>query len=209
MVLFGGTFDPVHLGHVRLADAARRSVGPRTPLVFVPAARSPHKDAGPIASPADRVRMLELATADLEHTGVWTEEIDRAESSDGPSYWIDTLESARALLGDDAVIRFVIGVDQLLALPAWRRWREILEIAEPLVLARPPLEDADAILDALHEIDAWAGVEPGAWIDRVVPAPVLPYSATEIRAALARGNADVPGLDPRVLAFIKDRGLYA
>ncbi len=208
-VLFGGTFDPVHRGHVTLGDAARRAAGDNAGLVFVPAARSPHKDRGPAASGADRTRMLAVATAELDRCGVWTEEIDRAAEPDGPSYWIDTLDAARSERRSDHDLRFVLGADQVLAFPRWHRWREILELAEPVVLAREPLGDAAALLDAMAAQPAWDGFDRDAWAARVVPVGVLPYSATAIRAALARGDDDIPGLDPRVHAYIRDRGLYA
>lgn len=177
--------------------------------MFVPAARSPHKDAGPVATDADRVRMLALAIAELEGSGVWTEELDRAGESGEPSYWIDTLIAARAQAGEQAVLRFLIGADQLLALPRWHRWRELLELAAPVVVAREPYDDAATILDAMRSDPAWEGFDRDTWASRIVRAPVLPYSATAIRAAIARGNTDIPGLDPRVFAYINERSLYA
>ncbi|GJM18154.1 MAG: hypothetical protein DHS20C14_03670 [Phycisphaeraceae bacterium] len=211
MVLFGGTFDPVHLGHAALGVAARDAADPDASawLIFVPAAQSPHKDEAPGASGPERAKMLTLATAGLERAGVWTAEIDRAVDEDGPSYWVDTLIAARGQLGRDADLRFVLGSDQVLALPRWHRWREILGIASPVVLAREPHARVPDLIGAMRADPAWDGEDLDAWAGRVVDAPRLPHSATEIRRALACGDQDIPGLAPEVLAFIRERGLYA
>lgn len=207
VVLFGGSFDPPHLGHIGLARLARDRVASDARLVFVPAARSPHKDAGPIASPADRVAMLDLATADIERACVWTDEVDRAEegpphATPPPSYWVETLDRARRLLGEDPPIWFIMGADQVASFHRWREPERILALATPIVLLRgeasaPSSPDAGPINRA-------------PWASWVVRAPLHPASSTAVRAALVRGEDSTARamLDPRVWAYIRERGLY-
>lgn len=175
--------------------------------MFVPAARSPHKSSGPLASDSERAAMLELAIESVEHAGVWTDEIDRAASGE-PSYWIDTLERARSLVGD-AWLGFVLGADQAVAFDRWREARRILKLAEPLVLLREPWGSAEVLLGAMR--DAWSDAELERWASWCVDVGTMDVSATEIRALLRddRENARLESLlSPGVLGFIRERGLY-
>lgn len=207
VLLVGGTFDPPHRAHVELARRARDRRCAGAGLVFVPAARSPHKSSGPLASDSERVAMLEFAIERVEHAGVWTDEVDRAVSGE-PSYWVDTLERARMLVGD-AWLGFVIGADQAVAFDRWREARRILELAEPVVLLREPWGSADALLDAMR--DAWSDAELERWASWCVDVGTIDVSATEIRAMLRddRESARLESvLSPGVLGFIRERGLY-
>lgn len=207
VLLVGGTFDPPHRAHVELARRARDRRCATAGLVFVPAARSPHKSSGPLASDSERAAMLELAIESVKHAGVWTDEIDRSASGN-PSYWIDTLERARSLVGD-AWLGFVIGADQAVAFDRWRDARRILEYAEPVVLLREPWTSADVLLDAMR--DAWSDAELERWASCCVDVGTIDVSATEIRTLLHedRENARLKSvLSPGVLGFIRERGLY-
>ena len=208
VLLFGGTFDPPHRGHVQLPVRARDTLmGDEGWLIYVPAARNPLKARGPVASDADRVEMLRLATAGIPRCAVWTDEIDRAAGSarPGPSYWVDTLARAASLIGDDTPLRFLIGADQALAFARWRAHETILSLAEPAVLLREPATDRETFRRLLQQ----AGQDPAAWLGRIVDVGVLPSASTSIRGALASG-AGVGGLDlPRPVAdYIEARGLY-
>jgi nicotinate-nucleotide adenylyltransferase len=208
VLLVGGTFDPPHVAHAELAARARGVRRPGAALVFVPAARSPHKDTGPVASDADRVAMLGLALDGIERAGVWTDEIDRAGAC-GASYWVDTLERARTLVGD-AWLGFVIGADQAVAFDRWREARRILELAEPVVLLREPFGSSRALIEAMGE--SWSEAELERWASWCVDVGTIGVSATELRGLLAsdRENARLEAmLAPGVLNLIRERGLYA
>lgn len=206
VLLVGGTFDPPHVAHVELAARARAARRPRAALVFVPAARSPHKQVGPIAGDADRVAMLGRAIEGVAAAGVWTDEIDRAG---GPSYWVDMLERARSLVGE-AWLGFVIGADQAVAFDRWREAGRVLELAEPVVLLREPWGTVASLIDAMR--GSWSDGEVDRWASWCVDVGTIDVSATEIRGLLAsdRENARLESmLAPGVLSYIRDRGLYS
>lgn len=211
VLLFGGSFDPPHRGHVGLAEAARARCCPESALLFVPAARSPHKPRGPSAADGDRVRMLSLALEDVPRAGVWTDELDRAEA-DAPSYWVDTLERVRSVLGEERAVWFLIGADQARSLHRWAEPRRILELAEPIVLLRSPLDSVPALRASLVATGFWSESE----LDRIAAGAAdvgtMDVSATEIRRLLGsdRDNARLESvLASGVLEYIRERGLYA
>src|SRR5438128_6331868 len=119
--VFGGTFDPVHLGHLAsAAEAAYRLCLPR--VLFVPAQRQPLKGAVPRASAADRLAMLRLAVADNPRFDVSTVELERP----APSYSVDTLRSLRTAHGPACALYFLLGLDAANTLPDWREPAELL-----------------------------------------------------------------------------------
>ncbi len=130
--VFGGTFDPLHVGHLAIARAALESV-PLDRIVFVLARRSPLKDRDPVASPADRLTMLERAIAGEAAFSVSRIELER----DGPSYTVDTLESLAA----EGDLFLILGSDAASDLPRWRRPERIAQLATLLVAARPGAPD--------------------------------------------------------------------
>lgn len=131
VAVFGGTFDPVHLGHLRsaleLCDAL-----PAAELRFMPAAQPPHRDA-PVASAEHRRAMLELATAGEARFRVDDRELHRS----GPSYSVLSLRELRTELGTQRPLAMVIGADALAGLESWYHWRELLELAHLVAIARP------------------------------------------------------------------------
>ena len=127
----GGSFDPVHVGHLRGAMVVRETLN-LARVDLVPAAQSPLKPET-ILTGAHRLAMLELAIADVPGLGVDARELDRA----GPSFTIDTLEALRAQYGGTRALVWIIGSDSLLTLPRWARWRELLSLAHVAVLDRP------------------------------------------------------------------------
>ena len=205
VVFMGGSFDPPHMGHALLGELARRYVGDGAWLILVPAARSPFKDAGPAASDAQRVEMLNLAV--LPNTRVWTDEIDRARPGE-PSYTIDTLRRARGWLDGHgnagARLWLLIGADQAAAFHKWREATAILELARPLVLARDGL-DFEKLLSP-H----WDAKTVSLWQAAVVPTPRLDVSSTALRHAIASGNVSPQRqwLHPAVARFVRKHGLY-
>lgn len=209
MLFFGGSFDPVHRGHVELATAAARAWGgPDAWTVFVPAARSPHKPEPP-APDRHRVEMLRLALRGHRRWWVWDQELQDADLHPGkPSYWADTWAIARQVFGGGPGRAFLIGTDQALSMHRWHRYTEFWRDA--LVMRRGDLTDA-AFGEAMLATGAWTDTEVGAWLERLVDVPRVDASSTRIRAALAQENTrgePVEGLDPGVRSYVLERGLY-
>jgi nicotinate-nucleotide adenylyltransferase len=207
VLLYGGLFDPPHRAHVELAALARDRWDERAWLVLVPAGRSPLKDREPAAD-EHRLAMVRLALRGIPWSEVWTDEIDRWRPGEA-SYWIDTLRRARGVLPEKAELRFLIGADQALDFHRWRGPREILALAEPMVLLREPAGSGAALREGLRRTRAWSDAEIEAWAARVVEAPGGGTSATAVRERLAAGAGDVAELDPGVLGYIRAHGLYA
>lgn len=210
VLLFGGTFDPPHQAHLKLALMARDQVlGPEAWLALVPAARSPHKESGPLASDQDRLQMLHLATEGAKNVEIWTDEIDRSSSELEPSYWVDTLARARDWLGSQMRIRFLIGADQVVAFHRWKDHHEILRLAEPVVMLRPPIDTVSALDRELASSGAWTEAEREKWSKRVVDLPVMDISATQMRDELASNHrVGAEKLHPKVEEYIRLHGLY-
>lgn len=139
VVCYGGTFDPVHNGHLAIARAVRDALA--TQVRLLPAADPPHK--GPTHADAEqRATMLELAVDGESGLRVDRRELHR----DGPSYTIDTLRELRAELGPDAPIVWMIGSDSLVELDTWKHWRELFDYAHILAVQRPgSLTDGDSL----------------------------------------------------------------
>lgn len=206
MLLFGGLFDPPHWAHVNLAIAARDVVlGKGAWLVFVPAARSPHKPDGPIASNEHRLAMLGLALAGHSNVAIWTDELERTD--DGPSYWIDTVRRAHDLTAPETELRFLIGADQAIAFHRWHEHDAILQLAEPMVMLREPAGTPDALVAQLRSLDVWSDDEIDAWRRSIVPQEALEMSSTDVRSRLRRGER-IDAVDDRVRSYIQEQRLY-
>lgn len=209
IVLLGGSFDPPTRAHLSLGAAARDSLqDPGAWLLLVPAARSPFKRAG--AAPDEhRVAMLRLAAQGIPRCDVWTDEIDRAQTDD-PSFWVDTLRRAR-MRAERASFRFIIGSDQAIEFHRWREARAILELARPIILPREPVTARDRLEARLRESGEWSEAEAAALAGELVEIPAVGASSTRARELLAAasGDAELDALlDPRVLRYIRDHGLY-
>ena len=180
--VFGGTFDPVHVGHLAIAQAALESV-PLDRVLFVPARRSPLKDRDPIARVADRVAMLDAAISGEPRFALSRVELER----DGVSYTVDTLEALRS----EGDLFLILGSDALAELARWRRPDRIRELATILVAARPGAPEPDPAHQA-----------------RVFDAPQLDISSRELRARAARGMSLRYLVPDAVWEHIRKRGLY-
>ncbi|MAT68784.1 MAG: nicotinate (nicotinamide) nucleotide adenylyltransferase [Planctomycetaceae bacterium] len=200
--VFGGSFDPVHLGHLQLArSCARQAALDR--VLFVPAAQQPLKPAGATAAAADRLAMVQTAVAaeeaDAVLLAVSTIELDRA----GPSYTVDTL-AALAQEHPGAELFFLMGADSLADLPQWRDPRRICELATPLVVARageaPPDFDVLAPYATAERLEQIRGA--------MVHMPPAPISSTDIRRRIAAGRPWQDLVPAAVAQYIEARGLY-
>lgn len=170
-------------------------------LVVVPAAQNPLKPTQPIATDAQRVAMLVLALQGLPRAAVWTDELDRA-APDATSYWVDTVRRARAAAPACPVMRSLLGADQATQFHRWREPEEIVALAEPLVLLRPPYDTPPSFAAALDHHPALRA-ERQAWLDRVIAAPIHATASTAIRRG---GHEDA--MHPAVRAYAKQHRIY-
>lgn len=211
-VFYGGTFDPVHNGHVAIALAARDTLDAQVSLL--PARDPPHKGATR-ADAVQRAEMLELAIADEAGLAVDRREFLR----EGPSYTVDTLAELRGELGDDAPIVWLIGGDSLYQLHTWHRWQLLFERAHILVVERPGAGiDLDALRSAAPEValevarrlqPATALVETPSGGIAVLPLPQLRQeSSTELRRRIHEGAPWQEWVAPAVAAYIVRHSLY-
>jgi nicotinate-nucleotide adenylyltransferase len=185
IALFGGTFDPVHLGHVHLAGLARAALA-LDEVRFLPCRLSPHKAGTRPTAAADRLAMLRLATAGLPWAMVDDFEIRRQ----GVSYSYETAAAMRAAW-PDARLFWIMGGDQWKVLPQWRHSERLAAAVEFIVLARGGEEPQPREGQVLH-------VVPGSH----------PASATAIRETLRQGLTTHPWLAPAVTEWIVEHGLY-
>jgi len=204
---YGGTFDPVHTGHLAVARAARDALG--TDVAFLPAADPPHR-AAPGASAPQRAHMLALAIANEPGFSVDRREFHRT----GPSYTVDTLAELRAELGPQAPLAWLVGADAFRGLPSWHRWQALFELAHFVVAVRPG-HGLDALPEALAEACAgrWCAgpaellQSPAGGLLRL-QMPLHPASATELRRRLRAGEPHGGWLAAPVADFIHREGLY-
>jgi len=199
--LLGGSFDPPHLGHLHLAESARMARA-LDHVVWVPAARPPHKLERRLAPAEERVRMLELLLTGERDASIWTVELER----EGPSYTVDTL---RALQAERHVgeIFLLLGSDNLAQLPSWHQVDQVLTLAHPVVV---PRRGAPVDPPGLGEL-------PPELAERLragtLTSAVVDVSSTELRGHLADPLAPPrPELDRLLPAglreYIAERGIY-
>ncbi len=200
VLIFGGTFDPPHLGHTALPPLVARRLG-CTRIIYIPAAANPLKTGSPPTAVEHRLAMLRLALAQVPDAEISTIELDRP----GPSYTIDTLRELRRQLGDGIDLSLLIGSDQALAFHDWKDWARLLELATPAVMVRPPLDEA-SFRKQLSDIYPREEVE--RWLTWATPVPQMDICATDLRRRLAAGGEVRGLLDPAVWAYIREHGLY-
>jgi nicotinate-nucleotide adenylyltransferase len=189
VAIFGGAFDPVHNAHLAVARAAAERFH-LDRVLFMPTYKPPHKGGVTHASFEDRVRMLELACAELGNSATRFE-VSRLEEKPAPSYSIDTISKLRAQLSPEDEIFFIIGADAFAEIQAWHRWRDVVRAVRFLVVSRPGYSydaPAEAKVDRLDEI-------------------VLPGSSSHLRKQIMSGaqNLDAPGA---VIEYIRSHKLY-
>lgn len=201
--VFGGSFDPVHLGHLILAECCREQAG-LDRVVFVPAAVPPHKRDRRLAPAADRLAMLRLATGGHDAFEVSTVELDRG----GVSWTVDTL-AGLAAVHPGAEIRLILGPDSLADLPTWRDPARILALAEPLAVERDVLDDVAALAADRRLVDLAGAERLARLVAGRVRMPAIGIRASGIRERLAAGRS-IRYLVPRAVeAYVRTHGLYA
>ncbi len=209
--ILGGSFDPIHLGHLRLAQEAMDFL--RLGQVrFIPAGHPPHRGPPKVAD-VHRLAMLERALRDNPSFRVDPRELGNTT----PTYTIDTLESMRADVGQVTPLVLFVGADQFMVLHTWRRWQALTDLAHILVAMRPSMEPFAP--DGLApEVSAWfrarLKVDPGGIRDHaaghifLLGLTPLAISSTAIRATIAAGNSPRYLLPDPVLDYIRANNLY-
>jgi nicotinate-nucleotide adenylyltransferase len=197
-VLFGGTFDPVHLAHTAVAAAAGDALGADS-VIFVPARRSPLKSLGPEASDEDRISMLQLALSGNSRFKITDYELKKP----GPNYTIETVRHFKKEF-EDAEIYWLLGADTVDDLRHWHCITELLDECNLSVMFRGGFPPPD-----FTKYEAFWGSERIKKLQRnVIETPLIDISSTEIRKRLSTGR-DVSGMvNPKVLQYIREQGLY-
>lgn len=183
--VFGGTFDPIHAAHLRIAQEAQRQFA-LDRVLFVPAAHPPHKDAFSVSPYSDRYRMVEIACKPYP-----TFTASKLEAGRARSYTVDTIRRVRKDLKPADELFFLIGADAFDELETWKGWRELVILTEFIVVARPESEYHLPEGAVIHRMDGIA----------------LPVSSSTIRARLTAREA-TPELPLEVRNFIEKHGLY-
>lgn len=207
---FGGTFDPIHLGHLRLALELKQQLA-LDEMHLVPCYIPPHR-ASPCVDAQQRLAMLQLAIAGCADLRWDARELQREK----PSYTYDTLSELRAEIGVDASLSWCMGMDSFVSLESWHRWHELLELAHLVVVARPgwelPVSGVFAEWVAQHSVAIDTSVDaihakPAGSV--IIQQPrLLPISATEIRAQIGAGISPQYLVPDAVWKYIQAEGLY-
>jgi nicotinate-nucleotide adenylyltransferase len=200
--VYGGSFDPVHVGHLIVAECCREQAG-LDRVLFVPAAVPPHKQDRPPAAATHRLQMLALATGGHDAFAVETDEIDRG----GVSYTVDTLARLATRHPADS-LRLILGPDAVAELPGWREPRRILELAEIVAVERESVDDVRSLcraggLDELLGPDGLARL-----VATRVRVPAIGIRSSDLRAAVAAGTSIRYRTPRAVEQYIAAHGLY-
>jgi nicotinate-nucleotide adenylyltransferase len=211
--ILGGTFDPIHHGHLRLAQEAFEQCELLS-VHFVPAGTPPHREA-PAAGIDDRLEMTRLAIQDNPHFVL--NEIEAKRS--GPCYMVETLNGLRAEFGPQQPLALLLGGDAFLGLSSWHLWRQLFDLAHLIVVQRAgfPLGNAMEKADAGLLAEYRARLAPSARALReaacgsilVIDMPALEISASGIRSRIREHKDPRYLLPPSVIQYIQSRHLYA
>lgn len=204
--IFGGTFDPIHIGHLRMALELKEQLG-LDEMRLLPCHQPPHRDV-PQVSSLQRVEMLRIALQDCPELQLDERELQR----DKPSYTYDTLLELRAELGSEVSLVLCMGEDAFAGLPNWYCWQELIRLAHIVVIARPGWNIPESG-DARDLLDKYQG-EPKYLTEAaagsiVLQSPrLLPISATEIRQQIQVGKSAQFLVPDAVWNYIKANQLY-
>ena len=193
--ILGGTFDPIHMGHLILAEEAWYQLGLERVLI-VPAGDPPHKRGRPLSPVAHRVAMIELAIADNPHFQLSRVDVDRS----GPHYTVDMVRLLFEQHGPGTDLYFLMGLDSLADLPNWHEPRKLLALCNLVALSRPDSGfDWDTLEKHLPDL---------RWRVIFLPMPELQISSHMIQRRVRQGRPIRYQVLPAVEAYIKEQGLY-
>ena len=199
IALFGGTFDPIHNGHIQVAQYAANEIDAEK-VILIPAKRSPHKKAMPIAGAEDRIKMISLAIADKSAFEISDCEIRRPD----PSYTLETINYFRSKYPPDTKLYWLIGADSLKDLVKWYKIRDLMDICQICVMFRAGFEKPS--FDKFIPVFGLEHVEK--LVENVIEAPLIEISSTDIRGKIASGQNVEKLVHPDVLKYIIENNLY-
>lgn len=206
LAILGGSFDPVHHGHLRMAMEAAHALD--ATVALLPTGTPPHRTS-PAASPSDRLAMLELALRGQDRLTIDRRELSRA----GPNYTVDTLREMREEIGAQRPLVLLVGTDQFALFDTWHRWREIFDYAHLGVLGRGGVSSSVSASVAAHLSARWAtapsdlATHPAGRALHITTT-LLDISASRIRTDLAARRSPRWLLPDVVLDYIHEHGLY-
>jgi nicotinate-nucleotide adenylyltransferase len=218
--LFGGTFDPVHRGHLVVARAAAERFALKQ-VLFVPASHPPHKQAGPLTPFLHRYAMLALALS--KDKDFIPSLLEAPEAKDRPSYTLDTVRKAKQQLGHSTRLFVLIGIDAFEDIAKWHKSAELLREAEFIVASRPgwslgdvaavlpePLRPTKAVLKTFAKGTGTGDVvlDQGRVVLHLLPEVKVPFSSTGIRSAVAGKRSLARFVTPEVAEYIRKLHLY-
>lgn len=199
IALFGGTFDPIHKGHIIVAEYASGYIGAEA-AVFIPAHRSPHKQTPPQASVTERIEMIRLAIKGKKTFHLSRCELSRPE----PSYTLETVNELKAHYGCEVQMYWLLGADSVNDLPNWYRINELIDKCNLCVMLRPGFDRPD--------FNNFQGIFGPKRVEKlqqnIIPTPLIDINSTQIRNRIAAGQDVSDMLHPAVLQYICQRNLY-
>ncbi|MBI4203166.1 MAG: nicotinate-nucleotide adenylyltransferase [Chloroflexi bacterium] len=194
--IMGGTFDPIHMAHLVLAEDARERLG-LSYVLFIPTGDPWLKREKPLASPAERLRMVELAV----ESNAFFHALDVEVRREGPTYTADTLEYLRGDLTPQDELFFMLGMDSLAELPRWYRPNRVVELCSPVAFRRPGVSE--------HVLEAAMKAAPLLRRKLILmDTPLLDVSSTDIRQRVAEGRSIRYLVPDAVEEFIRENRLY-
>ncbi len=193
--IIGGTFDPIHYGHLIIAEEARVKVG-LVKVIFIPAGNPPHKLRRPYSPAHHRYKMVELAIASNPYFEVSPIEVNRP----GPSYSVDTVAMLQKEMGPEVDLYFIMGVDSLAGILTWHKPEELIKLCKIIAVNRPGYG---------VDIDALDSVIPGIKRQVIfIKAPEIGISSTEIQERVREGLPIKYLVPPEVEQYIYEHNLY-
>jgi nicotinate-nucleotide adenylyltransferase len=197
--LYGGSFDPIHNGHLIVARAIAEQLDLEK-VIFLPSATPPHKHQEGLLDPAHRARMVQLAIEDEPCFTFSDFDLTRK----GPSYTIDTVAHFHALLGPDTDLYWIVGADSLAELPTWHRAPDLVNMCRIITAARAGWEQTawDQLRDTLNDAQI-ASLKTG-----ILQTPVIEISSTDIRRRIRQGRSIRYLVPEPIRAYIEKHGLY-
>jgi nicotinate-nucleotide adenylyltransferase len=209
IALFGGTFDPVHLGHLEIARKVAQLIKAEK-VIFIPAQMAPHKIGRPVTKPIHRYAMLALATQDDPKLSISTYELDDLNRR----YTVDTIEHFQRLFGETCELFFIMGADSWSEIKTWREWERLLTMTNHVVVTRPGHEptrtDVGPIGERIHDLRSCIERAPGPPNIFFTDVVMKDVSATRIRQLASEGRTEeLTGLLPgAVLEYIRKYEIY-
>jgi len=216
--LFGGTFNPIHRGHLHAADAVEKKI-PLDRIYLIPSALPPHKAPDNLANAADRLEMIRLAIAGISYLEVSEVELSRA----GPSYTIDTIIHYQNLFPAETELYLIMGMDAFLEIDTWKSYLDLLRQISFIIMSRPHEKSRDGYADrtifndflyrTISKEYAFSSLNscyhhPENKPIFLIDIDPLDISSTEIRNRIRQGRSIRPFVSEAVADFIKAKGLY-